>query len=147
MDEDTPNFAVALILNVIIYIVIPLIMAYRRGYFFNVNEHLNWIKSIFRQKAPYVPTEWTLIGLRQPFAFEKHQIQRVVVKLMTSYSNGYRVIIVLKSGKFLEYPLGGHKGYYIDDVIPKNNILIRKWQQGTQYKYDIIPIIEHEQFC
>lgn len=81
MDEDAPNFIVALIINVIIYIVIPLVMAYRRGYFFNVNEHFNWLKNLFRQGKPYLPTEWTLIGLRQLSAFEKHQIQRAVVKL------------------------------------------------------------------
>ncbi len=146
MDEDTPNFAVALIINVIIFIVVPLVMAYRRGYFFNVNEHFNWLKILFRRKEQHLPTEWTLIGLRQLSAFEKHQIQRVIVKLMPHFSTGYRVVIVLKSGKTIEYPLGEHMGYWIDDVIPQNNILIRKWQQGTQYKYDIIPIIEHVQF-
>ncbi|WP_290055038.1 hypothetical protein [uncultured Muribaculum sp.] len=146
MDEDAPNITVALIINVIIFIVIPLVMAYRRGFFFNVNEHFNWLKNLFRQGNPYLPTEWTLIGIRQLSAFEKHQIQRVVVKMMQHFSTGYSAIIVLKSGKFLEYPLGENKGYWIDDVIPPNNILIRKWQQGTQYKYDIIPIIAHEQF-
>jgi hypothetical protein len=34
MDEDTPSFVVALIINVIVFIVIPLVMTYRRGYFF-----------------------------------------------------------------------------------------------------------------
>lgn len=146
MDEDAPSFVVALIINVIIFIVIPLVMAYRRGYFFNVNEHFNWLKNLFRQGSPYLPTEWTLIGLRQLSAFEKHQIQRVVVKLMPHFSTGYRIVIVLKSGKFLEYPLGGHKGFRINDEIHKNNILIRKWQKGDRYKYDVIPIKEHEKF-
>lgn len=146
MDEDAPNFIVALIINVIIFIVIPLVMTYRRGYFFNVNEHFNWLKNLFRQGNPYLPTEWTLMGLRQLSAFEKHQIQRVVVKLMPHFSTSYRVVIVLKSGKFLEYPLGDNKGYRIDDEIPKNNILLRKWQKETQYKYDILPIVTHEQF-
>ncbi len=59
---------------------------------------------------------------------------------------GYRAVIILKSRNIIEYPLGENKGYWIDDEIPINNILIRKWQKGTQYKYDIIPIIEHEQF-
>lgn len=146
MDEDTPDFTVVLIINIIIYIVIPLVMAYWRGYFFNVNEHFNWIKSLFRHGNPYLPTEWTLIGLRQLSAFEKHQIQRVVVKLMAYYRTGYRVVVVLKSGKFLEYPLGENKGFWIDDNIHKSNFLIRKWQKGTQYKYDIIHIVAHEQF-
>lgn len=57
---------------------------------------------------------------------------------------GYRVIIVLKSNKTLEYPIGENKGYWIDDLIPKDNILIRTWQKDHHYKYDIIPIIDHE---
>lgn len=137
MDEDTPSFVAALIINVIIFIVIPLVMAYRRGYFFNISEHFNWIKSIFKKKNQYLPTEWTLICVRQLSVFEKHQIQGIIVKLMPYHSTGYRTVIILKSGKTVEYPLGENKGYWIDDIIHKDNILIRKWQKGTQYKYDI----------
>ena len=144
MDEDTPSIAVALIINIIVFIIIPLVMAYRRGYLFNISEHFNWIKSIFKKKNQYLPTEWTIIGLRQLSAFEKHQIQRITVKLMPYHSTGYRTVIILKSGKTVEYPLGENKGYWIDDEIPINNILLRKWQKGTLYKYDIIPIKEHE---
>lgn len=146
MDEDTPSFAAALIINVIVFIVIPLVMAYIRGYFFNSDEHLNWIKRIFKRKNQYLPTEWTVTGLRQLSAFEKHQVQRIVVKLMPYFSSGYRAIVVHTSGKTVEFPLGENKGYWIDDVIPKDNILIRKWQKGDQYKYDVIPIKEHGKF-
>lgn len=146
MDGNAPNFVAALIINIIIFIVIPLVMAYRRGYFFNIYVHFDWLKNLFRRKEQHLPTEWTIIGLRQPSAFEKHQIQRVVVKLMPYDRTGYVTVIILKSGKTVEYPLGENKGYWIDDEIPANNILLRKWQKGTQYKYDIIPIIDHEQF-
>lgn len=57
---------------------------------------------------------------------------------------GYETIIILKSGKTIEFPLGENKGYWVDTEIPTSNILLRKWQKGTQYKYDIIPIKEHE---
>ena len=144
MDEDAPNFTVALVINIIIFIVIPLVMAYRRGYLFNSSEHFNWIKSIFKKKNQYLPTEWTLICVRQLSAFEKYQIQKIVVKLMSYNREGYYAVIQLKSGKTIEYPLGEDKGYWINDEIPINNILLRKWQKGTQYKYDIIPINEHE---
>ena len=40
MDEDAPNIVVALIINGIIFVIIPLIMAYRRGYFINFGERL-----------------------------------------------------------------------------------------------------------
>lgn len=144
MDEDAPNFVAALIINIIIFIVIPLIMAYRCGYLFNVSEHFIWIKYLFGKKNQCLPTEWTITGIRQLSAFEKYQIQRIVVKLMSYNVDGYCALILLKSGKTIEYPLGENKGYWIDTEIPINNILIRKWQKGTQYKYDIIPIKEHE---
>lgn len=32
MDEDAPNFTLAVIINLIIYVVIPLVIAYRKGY-------------------------------------------------------------------------------------------------------------------
>lgn len=111
MEEDAPNFIVALVINIIIFIVIPLIMAYRRGYLFNISEHFNWIKSIFKKKNQYLPTEWTLICVRQLSVFEKHQIQRIIVKQMPYHSTGYRTVIILKSGKTVEYPLGENKGY------------------------------------
>ncbi len=144
MDEDTPSFTIALIINIIIFIVIPLVMAYRRGYFFNFGEHCIWIKNLFKRNKLYMPTDWTVTGVRQLSAFEKQQIQKIVLKLMPYNKAGYRVIIVLKSNKTLEYPIGENKGYWIDDLIPKDNILIRKWQKGNHYKYDIIPIIDHE---
>lgn len=146
MDEDAPNFVVTLIINVMVFIVIPLVMAYRRGYFFNFDEHFNWIKRVFKRENQYLPTEWTVTGLRQLSAFEKHQVQRIVVKLMPYDKIGYRAIVVLKSDKTLEYPIGENKGYWKDDVIHKDNILIRKWQKGDQYEYDVIPIKEHEEF-
>lgn len=119
-------------------------MAYRRGFFFNSDEHYNWINRVFKRKNQYLPKEWTVIGLRQLSAFEKLQVQRIVVELMPYYKIGYRTIVVLKSGRTVEYPLGEKKGYRINDVIHKDNILIRKWQKGDQYKYDVIPIKEHD---
>lgn len=146
MDEDAPNFTVALIINIIIFIVIPVVMAYRRGYLFNFSEHFMWIKSLFGQKNQWLPTEWTVTGIRQLSSFEKYQIQRIVVKLMSYNREGYYAVIQLKSGNTIEYKLGENKGYWNNDEISTNNILLRKWQKGTQYKYDIIPIVAHEQF-
>ena len=140
------DFIVSLIINIIIFIVIPLGMGYRRGCFFNLSEHFNWIKVLIRHKNQYLPTEWIITGNRQLSAFEKYQIQRIVVKLISYNREGYYAVIQLKSGNTIEYQLGENKGYWNDDEIPINNILLRKWQKGTQYKYDIIPIIENEQF-
>lgn len=146
MDEDAPNIVVTLIINGIIFVVIPLIMAYRRGYFINFGKRLEWLKNILNKKSVYLPEEWTITKVRPLSAFEKYQIQKTEVQFGSYPREGYWAVIFLKSGKKLEYKLGENKGYWIDDIIHKDNILLRKWQKGTQYKYDIMPIIEHEQF-
>jgi len=144
MDEDAPSLTIALIINSIIFIVIPFVLAYRRGYFFNFGEHLYWTKNLFKRKNQVLPTDWTIVGIRQLSAFEKQQIRKITIKLIPFENMGYRAIIILKSNKTLDYPFGGNKGYWIDDEINKENILIRTWQKGNFHKYDIIPIIDHE---
>lgn len=146
MDEDAPNIVVTIIINVIIFVVIPLIMAYRRGYFINFGERLEWLKNILNRKSVYLPEEWTTTKIRPLSAFEKYQIQKIAVKLGSYPKEGYWAIITLKSGKTIEYKLGENKGYWIDDVIHKDNILLRTWQKGNLYKYDVVPIKEYEKF-
>lgn len=70
MDEDAPNIIVALIGIGICYLVVPLIMVYRRGYFINFSERLEWIKNILNRKNAYLPEEWTVIKIRPFSAFE-----------------------------------------------------------------------------
>lgn len=137
MDEDTPNIIVALIGIGICYLVVPLIMVYRRGYFINFSERLEWMNNILNRKNAYLPEEWTVIKIRPFSAFEKYQMQKVVVKFMPENRDGYWAVIILNSGKYRLFKLGDNKDYWIDDEIHKNNILIRTCQKGTQYKYDI----------
>lgn len=137
MDEDTPNIIVALIGIGICYLVVPLIMVYRRGYFINFSERLEWIKNILNRKNAYLPEDWTVIKIRPFSAFEKYQIQKVVVKFMPENRDGYWAVIILNSGKYRLFKLGDNKDYWIDNEIHKDNILIRTCQKGTQYKYDI----------
>lgn len=144
MDEDAPNIVVALIINGIIFVIIPLIMAYRRGYFFNFGERLEWMKNILNRKSAYLPEEWTITKVRPLSAFEKYQIKKIAVQFGSYPREGYWTVITLKSGKTLEYKLGENKGYWIDDIIHKDSILLRKWQKGTQYKYDISMIKQYE---
>ena len=141
MDENTPNIIVALIGIGICYLVVPLIMVYRRGYFIIFSERLEWIKNILNRKNASLPEEWTVIKIRPFSAFEKYQIQKVVVKFMPENRDGYWAVIILKSGKYRLFKLGDNKGYWIDDEIHKDNILIRTCQKGTKYKYDISIII------
>lgn len=99
MDEDAPNIVAALIINIIIFIVIPLVVAYRRGYLFNISEHFNWIKNLLCCNNQYIPNEWTIMGIRQLSAFEKYQIQKIAVKLMSYNREGYYTVIQQKSDK------------------------------------------------
>lgn len=140
MDEDAPNIVVTIIINVIIFVVIPLIMAYRRGYFINFGERLEWMKNIINRKSAYLPEEWTITKVRHLSAFEKYQIHKIAVQFGSYPREGYWTVITLKSGKILEYKLGENKGYWIDDVIPKDNLLLRTWQKAAQYKYDVVLI-------
>lgn len=135
--DDAPNIVIAIIINVIFYIVVPLIMIYRRGYFINFSERLEWIKNILNRKNASLPEEWTVIKIRPFSAFEKYQIQKVVVKFMPENRDGYWAVIILNSGKHRLFKLGENGGYWIDNEIHKDNILIRTCQKGTQYKYDI----------
>ena len=112
-------------------------MVYRRGYFINFSERLEWIKNILNRKNAYLPEDWTVIKIRPFSAFEKYQIQKVVVKFMPENRDGYWAVIILNSGKFRLFKLGDNKDYWIDNEIHKDNILIRTCQKGTQYKYDI----------
>lgn len=144
MDEEAPNLVVTIIINVIIFVIIPLIMAYRRGYFINFGERLEWMENILNKKSAYLPEEWTITKVRPLSTFEKYQIQRITVQFGSFPKEGYLAVITLKSGKTVEYPLGENKGYWIDDVIHKDNILLRTWQKGTLYKYDVVPINNKE---
>ena len=144
MDEDAPNIVVALIINGIIYVVIPLVMAYRRGYFINFGERLEWMKNILYRKSTYLPEERTITKVRLLSSFEKYQIQKIAVQFGSYPREGYWAVITLKSGKTIDYKLGENKGYWIDDIIHKDNILLRKWQKGISYKYDVVPIKDKE---
>lgn len=141
MDEDAPNIIVVLIFNICFYVVIPLIMLYRRGYFINFGERTEWINNIFNNKNAYLPKDWTIVRIRPISAFEKCQIKKIIV----GYKEGPCAIIILKSGKTREFQFIENKGYHIGYEIHKDNILIRTWQKSIYYKYDITPIIEHDE--
>ena len=148
MDEGALIFIV--VANVIFYIIIPLVMLYRRGYFFNFSERLEWLRNIRNRKSMYQPEDWTIIKVRPLSKFEKRQIQNIVIKLSDRISDllrkdgaEYRAVITLNSGKEIKYIfVGENKGYWLHDTIHKDNILLRTWQKGENYYYDLVPIKE-----
>lgn len=141
MDEDAPSLIGSLIICVVIYVIIPLILAYRRGYFFNTKEKLiNLISRFSKDKVQY-PKDWTVVKVRPLSKFEKAQIRKVKVKFRPNDLDGYWAEITLKSGRTLYYILGDRKDYWIDDVIDADNILLRSWHKTDCSPYnDIIPI-------
>ena len=141
MDEDAPSLTIALIINIIIFIVIPLVMAYRRGYFFNVRERLSNLTRVFSKKKIIAPQEWTVIKIRPLSKFEKAQISKINVKFRPNDRNGYWAEITLKTGRTLYYILGDRKNYWVDDELDKDKVLLRSWDKlGCQPYNDIIPV-------
>lgn len=123
-------------------------MLYRRGYFFNFSERLEWLRNICNRKNTYLPEDWTIIRVRPLSKFEKRQIQNIVIKFSDRISDllrkdgaEYRAVITLNSGKEIKYIfVGENKGYWLDDTIHKDNILLRTWQKEENYYYDLVPI-------
>ena len=141
--EDA-SISTIIILLVISYVVIPLILFYRRGYFINLGSRFEWLHNIFNKKSKYLPEDWTVVKVRPLSKFEKYQIQSIVIKFSESR---YWAVITLNSGKTVEYIFDGiDKGFWLDDTIHKENILLRTWQKGNSYYYDLVPI-KSKSYC
>ncbi len=140
MDEDAPSLTLALIINLIIYIVIPLVMAYRRGYFINAGGKLRYYWDIIAKNTANYPKDWTITKTRPLSKFEKAQIKSITVKFMPDNRKGYWAEITLKSGKNLLYTLADRQNYWIDDKISPDRLLLRTWQKSREKTYfDMIP--------
>ena len=140
--EDA-SISTIIILLVISYVVIPLILFYRRGYFINFARRLEWLHNIFNKKSKYLPEDWTVVKVRPLSKFEKKQIRSIVIKFNDNLTGElrYLAVITLNSGKTVKYIFDGvNKGYWFDDTIHKDNILLRTWQKGNDYYYDLVPI-------
>lgn len=135
MDEDAPSLTLAVIINLIIYIVIPLVMAYRRGHFINAGGKIRYYWDIIAKNTANYPIDWTITKTRHLSEFEKAQIKSITVKFMPDNRNGYWTEITLKSGKTLLYRLADRKNYWIDDKISPDNILLRRWQKTGEKTY------------
>lgn len=140
MDEDAPSLTLAVIINLIIYIVIPLVMAYRRGCFINVGGKLRYYWDIIAKNTANYPKDWTVTKTRPLSKFEKAQIKNITVRFMPDNRKGYWAEITLKSGRNLLYTLADRKNYWIDDKIPSDKLLLRIWQKaGEKAYFDFIP--------
>ena len=140
--EDAPmSFTSAVVFSIIFFIVIPLVLAYRRGYFINIGENFECVRDLFPKVNSNLPKEWTITKVRQLTAFEKSQIEKISVELeVISLSAVALIDITLKSGKHISYKLGDKSTYSYGDMIDKNKVLIRTWQkQGAKSKYDMVP--------
>ena len=140
--EDA-SISTIIILLVISYVVIPLILFYRRGYFINWDSRFEWLHKIFNKKSKYLPEDWTVVKVRPLSKFEKKQIRSIVIKFNDNLTGElrYLAVITLNSGKTVKYIFDGvNKGSWLDDTIHEDNILLRTWQKGNEYYYDLVPI-------
>lgn len=87
--EESPDTIGTVIFFILIYTVIPLIMVYRRGYLFNCDENLRWLKNIFSKNNAHIYEDWTITKVRPLTAFEKYQIQKIEVQFGSYPREGY----------------------------------------------------------
>lgn len=141
MDEDAPNFTVSVIINLIIYIIIPLVIAYRKGYLQRWLGKLRKTKGVSLSTSindipPLEDIEWTLEDERPFTEDEKNSLTSLeVVQAMDgsllvkcSIKEGGQTFIRLAEGLVLPV------GTYLD----KGKVILREWKKGEySVKYDI----------
>lgn len=141
MDEDFPNFTLAVIINIIIYIVIPLVIAYRKGYLQKWLGKLRKTDDVSlstptNDPMPLEDIEWTLEDERPFTDDEKNSITSLEVvsamdgslSVKCSIKEGGQTFITLAEGLVLPV------GTYLD----KNKVILREWKKGEySVKYDI----------
>ncbi len=141
-------------LLIICYIIIPIIMLYRRGYLLNLKGRITEIKDWIKP-AP-APSEWTATSVRRLSRFEKAQIESLTIKREISFSpaNFYRyyIDVKIKHGEHTSYPLAKEIAasdelrvkFLLDEesfILDKNKVLIRKIEKIRKSSYwDIMPL-------
>lgn len=140
MDEDAPNFTLAVIINLIIYVVIPLVIAYRKCYL------QRWLRKLRKTEdvslsiptndiPPMEDIEWTLEDERPFTDEEKNSIASLeVVQAMDgslsvkcSIKEGGKTYIRL--AEELNLPVGTH--------LEKDKVVLKVWRRLNQEKYYI----------
>lgn len=141
MDEDAPNFTVSVIINLIIYIVIPLVIAYRKGYL------QRWLGKLRKTKGVSLSTpindipalediEWTLEDERPFTEDEKNSITSLEV--VSAMDGSLSVKCSIKEGGQTFIRLAERLVLPVGTYLDKNKVILREWKKGEySVKYDI----------
>ena len=135
--EENADSLFTFILFIIIIVITPLVMLYRRGYFFNIR---NRIKSInYNYNSPKLPSEWTTTSLYKLSWLDKLQIDSI--RVIADYYNGHKVRFHIKGGKFIEYPFENSNYLQDNTLLGKDKILIREMEKKNNCrKSEVITI-------
>lgn len=141
MDEDSPNFTLAVIINIIIYIVIPLVIAYRKGYL------QRWLKKLRKTEdmslstptndpIPLEDIEWTLEDERPFTDDEKNSVTSLEV--VQTMDGSLSVKCSIKEGSQTYIWLAEELNLPVGTPLDKDKVILREWKKGEYYtKFNI----------
>lgn len=140
MDEDAPNFTLAVIINLIIYIVIPLVIAYRKGYL------QRWLRKLRKTDdmslstpindiPPMEDIEWTLDDARHFTDNEKDSIASLEV--VQAMDGSLSVKCSIKEGGQTFIRLAEELNLPVGTLLDKDKVILKVWRRLNQEKYYI----------
>lgn len=140
MNEDAPNFTLAVIINLIIYIVIPLVIAYRKGY------SQRWLKKLRKTEdvplstptndpIPLEDIEWTLEDERPFTDDEKNSVTSLEV--VQTMDGSLSVKCLIKKGGQTFIPLAEELNLPVGTHLEKDKVILKVWRRLNQEKYYI----------
>lgn len=140
MDEDAPNFTLAVIINLIIYIVIPSVIAYRKGYL------KRWLRKLRKtdnvslstptnDPMPLEDIEWTLEDERPFTDDEKNSI--IALEVVQAMDGSLSVKCSIKEGGQTFIPLAEEINLPAGTSLDKDRVILKVWRRLNQEKYYI----------
>lgn len=140
MDEDAPNFTLAVIINLIIYIVIPLVIAYRKGYLQRCLKKLRKTEDVSlstpaNDPMPLEDIEWTLEDERPFTDDEKNSVTSLEV--VQTMDGSLSVKCSIKEGGQTFIPLAEELNLPVGTSLDKDRVILKVWRRLNQEKYYI----------
>lgn len=140
MNEDAPNFTLAVIINLIIYIVIPLVIAYRKGYL------QRWLKKLRKTEdvplstptndpIPLEDIEWTLEDERPFTDDEKNSVTSLEV--VQTMDGSLSVKCSIKEGSQTYIWLAEELNLPVGTYLDKDKVILKVWRRLNQERYYI----------
>lgn len=140
MDEDAPNFTLAVIINLIIYVVIPLVIAYRKGYLqrwlrkFRKTDDVS-LSTPTNDTLPLEDIEWTLEDERPFTDDEKNSITSLEV--VQAMDGSLSVKCSIKEGGQTFIRLADELTLPVGTLLDKDKVVLKVWRRLNQEKYYI----------